>query len=154
MRACVRWYPNHGTGDRFSNVPKLLGPEKPYITLRPAYSVKVVFSDVVKGIIIKITPKYRASRRLRFEDTKRIMSPEMRPRCFGTFEKPVPCVTYFHLDLAIFSTERKMNIVPSNIRKVLKFGMKQLGRGQIPLWRVRKLPLGGLGSTPSPLTNC
>ena len=30
---------------------------------------------------------FRASRRLRFEDTKRIMSPEMRPKSFGTFEK-------------------------------------------------------------------
>ena len=55
---------------------ELFGPEKPFVKLRPAYSVKLVFSYVVKGIKIKITAKFRASRRLRFEDTKRIMSPE------------------------------------------------------------------------------
>ena len=69
---------------------KLLGPEKPFVKLRPAYSVKLVFSYVVKGIRIKITANFRASRRLRFEDTKRIMSPEMRPKTFGTFEKRAP----------------------------------------------------------------
>ena len=66
---------------------KLCGPEKPFIKFRPAYSVKLVFSYVVKGRKIKITVKFRASRRLRFEDTKRIMSPEMRPKSFGTSEK-------------------------------------------------------------------
>ena len=69
---------------------KLFGPEKPFVKRRPAYSVKLVFSYVVKGIKIKITAKFRASRRLRFEDTKRIMSPEMRPKSFGTFEKQDP----------------------------------------------------------------
>ena len=66
---------------------ELFGPEKPFIKLRPAYSVKLVFSYVVKGIKIKITAKFRASRRLHFEDTKRIMSPEIRPKSFVTFEK-------------------------------------------------------------------
>ena len=46
---------------------ELFGPEKPFVKLRPAYSVKLVFSYVVKGIKIKITAKFRASRRL--EDT-------------------------------------------------------------------------------------
>ena len=55
---------------------KLFGPEKPFVKLRPAYSVKLVFSYVVKGIKIKITSKFRVSRRLCFEDTKRIVSPE------------------------------------------------------------------------------
>ena len=59
-------------------------------SLRPAHSVKLVFSYVVKGIKIKITVKFRASRRLRFEDTKRIIWPETRPKSFGTFEKPAP----------------------------------------------------------------
>ena len=40
---------------------------KPFAKLRIAYSVKLVFSYVVKGIKIKI--KFRASRRLHFEDT-------------------------------------------------------------------------------------
>ena len=34
--------------------------------------------------------KFRALRRLRFEDTKRITSPEIRPKSFGTFEKQAP----------------------------------------------------------------
>ena len=34
---------------------KLLGPEKPFVKLRPANSVKLVFSYAVKGIKIKIT---------------------------------------------------------------------------------------------------
>ena len=37
-----------------------------------------------------MTAKFRASRRLRFEDTKSIMAPEMRPISFGTFEKHAP----------------------------------------------------------------
>ena len=53
---------------------ELFGPEKPFVQLRPAYSVKLVFSYVVKGIKIKITAKFRASRRLRFEDTERIVT--------------------------------------------------------------------------------
>ena len=69
---------------------ELFGPEKPFVKLRPAYSVKLVFSYVVKGIKIKIIAKFRASRRLRFEDTKRIMSPEIHPKSFGTFEIPGP----------------------------------------------------------------
>ena len=72
------------------NCRKLFRPEKPFVKLRPAYSVKLVFSYVVKGIKIKITAKFRASMHLRFEDTKRIMSPEMRPKSFGTFEKQAP----------------------------------------------------------------
>ena len=69
---------------------KLFGPEKSFLKLRPAYSVKLVFSYVVKGIKIKTTAKFRASRRLRFEDTKRIIAPEIRPKSFGTFEKQAP----------------------------------------------------------------
>ena len=69
---------------------ELFGPEKPVVKLRPAYSVKLVFSYVVKGIKVKITAKFRASRRLRFVDTKRIVSPEIGPKSFGTFEKQAP----------------------------------------------------------------
>ena len=70
----------------------VFGPEKPFVKLRPAYSVKLVFSYVVKGIKIKITATFRASRRLHCEDTKRNMSPwpEMRPKSPGTFEKRAP----------------------------------------------------------------
>ena len=69
---------------------RLFGPEKPFVKLRPAHSVKLVFSYVVKGIQIKITAKFRASRFLCFEDTKRTMSPEMRPKSLGTFKKRAP----------------------------------------------------------------
>ena len=72
-------------GAHFSKFPRPFGPEKPFVKVRPAYSVKLVFSYVVKGIKTKITAKFRGSRRLRFEDTKRIMSPEIRPKSFGTF---------------------------------------------------------------------
>ena len=68
----------------------LFGPEKQLVKLRPVYSIKLLFSYVEKGIKMKTTAKFRASRRLRFADTKRIMSPEMSPKSFGTFEKQAP----------------------------------------------------------------
>ena len=83
-----RSHPYQGPVSRKSR--DLFGPEKPFVKLRPAFSGKLVFSYVVKGIKIKITAKFRASRLLRFEDTKRIMSPEIRPKSFGTFEKQAP----------------------------------------------------------------
>ena len=76
-------------GARSSKVPKLFGPEKPFVKLRPAYSLKLVSSYVIKGIKIKITARFRALRRLRFEDTKRIMSPEMREK-FRYFRETGP----------------------------------------------------------------
>ena len=71
---------------------KLVGSEKPFVKLRPAYSVKLVFSYVVKGIKINITAKFRASRRLRFEDAKRIMSAEK----FRDFRETGPRTHYLH----------------------------------------------------------
>ena len=77
---------------------KLFGPEKPFVILLSiiisAYSVKLIFSYVVKGIKIKISAKFHASRRLSCEDTKKIMSPEMRPKSFGTSEKQAPDTIY------------------------------------------------------------
>ena len=67
-----------------------LGPEKPFVKFRSAYALKLVFSYVVKGIKIKITAKFCASRRLSSEDTKIIMSLEMSPKSFGTFGKQAP----------------------------------------------------------------
>ena len=55
---------------------KRFGPEEPFVR-----------SYLVKGLKIKISAKFQASRRLRLDDTKRSMSPEMRPKKFGTFEK-------------------------------------------------------------------
>ena len=62
--------------------------------------MKLVFSYVVKGIKIKITAKFRASRCLRFEDTKRIISPEISPKSFGTFEKQAPGLNFSGLSFA------------------------------------------------------
>ena len=81
---------NAGQGSVSPKSRKLFGPEKPFRKLLPAHSVKMVFPYVVKGIKIKITAKFCASRHLRFEDTKKIVSPEMRPKSFGTFEKQAP----------------------------------------------------------------
>ena len=82
--------PASGQGPVSRKSRELFGPEKPFVKVRPAYSAKLVFSYVVKGVKIKITAKFRASRLFRFEDTKRIMSPEIRPKSFGTFEKQAP----------------------------------------------------------------
>ena len=65
-------------------------PKSHSLRLRHAHSIKLVFSYVVKAITIKIGAKFRASRRLHFEDTKRTISPEMRPKSLGTFEKRAP----------------------------------------------------------------
>ena len=66
---------------------KLFGPEKAFVKLRPVYSVKLVFSFVVRGMKIKINAKFRASRRLRFEDTKRTM---LSPEKFRDFRERGP----------------------------------------------------------------
>ena len=63
--------------------PFLESPQKPFVKLLPAYSVKLVFSNVLKVMKIKITARFRASRSRRYEGTKRIMSPEMRPKSSG-----------------------------------------------------------------------
>ena len=69
---------------------KLLVPEKPFVKLRPAYSLTLALSYVVNGWKIKTTVRFCASRCRRFEDTNGIMSPEMRPKSFGTLEKRIP----------------------------------------------------------------
>ena len=61
--------------NKFIIIIIILGP---FVKVRPAYSVKLVFSYVVKGIKIKIIAKSRALRSLRFEDIKIIKSSEMR----------------------------------------------------------------------------
>ena len=66
------------------------------------------FFYFVKGIKIKINAKFRASRRLRFEDTKRIMSPEMRPKSFGTFEKRAPGLNFSGLPRYTISSVKEM----------------------------------------------
>ena len=74
-------------GACFSKVPKTFRVRKAIRKTPTCLFCKAGLSYVVKGIKIQITAKFRASRRLSFEDTKRIMSPEIRPKSFGTFEK-------------------------------------------------------------------
>ena len=59
---------------RFSKVPKTLRARKAILKTPTRLFVKLVVSNVV--IQIKITAKFRDTEHLRFEDTKRIMSPE------------------------------------------------------------------------------
>ena len=68
----------------FSKVQKHFRPKKLCVKFRPAYSVKPVFSYVAKGIKIKITAKFRASRHLCCEDTKRIVT-QNAPETFEGF---------------------------------------------------------------------
>lgn len=79
---------NRGLGPLSRKSRKRFGSGKAFVNLRPEYSAcKAVFSYVIKTIKIEITAKFRASRPLRFEDTKRIRTPEMRPKSLGTLEK-------------------------------------------------------------------
>ena len=68
---------------------KLFGPKKPFAKLRALINLlKLVFSCVVKGIKIKITAKFRALRRLGFEDTKRtIYVTQNAPKKFRDFRE-------------------------------------------------------------------
>ena len=62
---------------------------KPLVILQPAYPVKLVFPCVAKGIKIKRTAKPRASRRFRFEDPKRFVSPKFAEK-FRDFRVTAP----------------------------------------------------------------
>jgi len=105
---------------------KLFGPEKPFVKLRPVYSVKLIFSHVVKGMKIKITAKFRALRRIRFEDTKRIMSPEMRPKVLeisrnGPQESVSRMSRNFLGDPSPFLSSRRIRFKPLHLAVVLPF---------------------------------
>ena len=90
MNAAIQPGNNLGLGHVSRKSRKLFGPEKPFVNLRVAYSMKLVFSYFAKRINITKTLKVRASRRICFEDTTRIMSPEMCPKSFRTFKKGAP----------------------------------------------------------------
>ena len=81
-------------GARFPKVPKTFRARKAIRKTPTHLFCKARLSQGEKGIMIKITAKFRASRRLRFEDTKRIMSAEMRLKSLGTFKKR-PKTTFF-----------------------------------------------------------
>ena len=91
---------------------ELFGSGKPFLKLQLTHSVKLVFSVVVMGRKIKITAKFRVMRRFRFEDTKRTMSPEMRPKSFGTFKKRAPVPSS---PRSPFQDESKFEVFVKNI---------------------------------------
>ena len=93
-----RYFPRSGV--RF-------GPENPFVKQRPANSVKQVFSQVVKGITINIIAKFRASRRLHFEDTRKIKSPEK----FRDFRETGSCLTTWVDFIALKSIMFRTNLV-------------------------------------------
>ena len=82
---CHPPYEQLGPGARFSKVPKTFRARKAIRKTATCLFCKAGLIICCKGI--KITEKFGASRRLRFEDTNRIMSPEIHPKSFGTFEK-------------------------------------------------------------------
>ena len=47
---CSFYFTVYGQGPVSQKSRELCGPEKPFVKVRPAYSVKLVFSYVVKGI--------------------------------------------------------------------------------------------------------
>ena len=71
---------------------KLFGPEKPILNLLFAYSKNLAFYYDFKIRKGKFVAKFDAWKRVRFQDTKEIMVPEMRPKSFGSFEKRAPGV--------------------------------------------------------------
>jgi len=78
---------------------------------------------VIKGTQIKIAAKFPASRRLRFEDTKRIMSPETRPKSFGTFEKRATGHQPFNLHehtVGKNEVQLKINSTKGSIRQMVE----------------------------------
>ena len=78
--------------------PFLESLEKQFGKLQSAYSIMLVFSYVVKGTKINITAKFRGSTRLRFEDTKRTMSPENAPKKFRDIRETGPWPVNFYLN--------------------------------------------------------
>ena len=90
---------------------KLFGSEKPFGKLQPAYSVKLVFSDVVKGIKIKVTPSFMPRDAFVLK-IQRVMSHEMRPKIFGTFEKWAPDICgYCLFSSTLWDSRRRMHLL-------------------------------------------
>ena len=96
-------------------MPFLESPEKAFLKLGLAHSVKLVFSYDVWGMKIK-TAKFRALRNLYFEDTKRGMSRELRPNSFGTCEKRAPSLEKYRRTFQPRS--QYLSVVFENVVKV------------------------------------
>ena len=77
-------------GACLSKSPKTFWVRKAIRDPRSAYSEKLVFEHVFKPREIKTIAKFHDLKRFVFEDTKRFMSPEIRSKSFGTFDKHPP----------------------------------------------------------------
>ena len=68
---------------------KLLGPKRPLVKLQFTSFEKLIFEHVfhVRNTKTKKTAKFDGLEPLLCEDVKGIVSPEIGPKSFGTFEK-------------------------------------------------------------------
>ena len=100
-------------GARFSKVPKTFRTRKAIRKTSPRLFCEAGLFICCKGNkSLNNCKKYHASRCLCFEDTKRIMSLEMRPKSFGTFEKRAlgpAFVPVIHLPLVDIIRKHYMN---------------------------------------------
>ena len=79
---------------------------------------------------MKTTAKFRASRRLRFADIKRMMSPEMSPKSFGTFERQAPGACFSKVpklfgrisgDIILFVSSKRRGLEARNFAVIFIF---------------------------------
>ena len=83
---------------------------------------------------MKVTAKFRATRRLRFENTKKIMSSEMRPKSFGAFEKLGPAI-YGNLRAPVKLTGDNILLKENEITAENDFALIILSSGKQPYSR-------------------
>ena len=81
---------NLGLGPVSRKSPELFGPGKAIRKITTCLFCEAGLFICCKRNKNENNCKVSCLRRLRFEDTKRIMSPEIRPKSFGTFEKQAP----------------------------------------------------------------
>ena len=92
-------------GARFSKVPITFGPEKSIVKVRPACSVKLVFSYVVKGIKIKNKCKVSCLETPSFWRYKENYVTRNTPEKFRDFRETGPRAPFVSLDEKIRKNE-------------------------------------------------
>ena len=100
--------------------PFLESPEKPFVKLRPAYSVKLIFSYVVKGIKIKITAKFCASRHLRLKIQRELWHPKYARKVSGlSRNRPlVLIILHYHTHIKLFYYSFNTTISGEKIQRI------------------------------------
>ena len=93
------------------NSRELFGPEKPFVKLQPAYSVKLIFSHVVKGIKIKMMAKFRAS----FWRYKENYVTRNTPENFQDFQETGPRFLFLLSKPRLSVSVKKMKFCPKII---------------------------------------